>query len=82
MRRVFDEERQQWEVEARFTRIKEESQAILLSHVTQAYGSAEHAALWMNCHLKEIGMRRPIDYCVDETTLTECLATLPPLKRR
>ncbi|MBB2868612.1 UNVERIFIED_ORG: hypothetical protein GGI63_005256 [Rhizobium esperanzae] len=82
MRRLFDEERKQWEDEARFARIREESQAILLSHVTQAYGSAERAALWMNCHLKEIGMRRPIDYCVDETTLTECLAALPFLKRR
>ncbi|MCZ7861313.1 hypothetical protein O9X98_07805 [Agrobacterium salinitolerans] len=82
MHRLFDEERKRWEDEARFLRIKAESQAALLSHVTLAYGSRERANLWINCHLKEIGMRRPIDYCVDEATLSACLAALPTCKRR
>lgn len=82
MHRLFDEERKRWDDEERFLRIKAESQAALLSHVTQAYGSSERANLWTNCHLKEIGMRRPIEYCIDEATLSECLAALPSLKRR
>ncbi|MDW9479009.1 hypothetical protein GOB57_10075 [Sinorhizobium meliloti] len=82
MRRLFDDERVRWGDDARFARVKAESQAVLLHHVTQAYGSKERAALWMNCHLKEIGMRRPIDYCVNDATLAECLAALPTAKRR
>ncbi|MDX0442486.1 hypothetical protein GOD94_27700 [Sinorhizobium medicae] len=82
MHGLFDDERQRWEDEERFARIKAENQATLLSRVTQAYGSAERAQLWMSCHLKEIGMRRPIDYCIDKPTLDECLAALPSLKRR
>lgn len=82
MHRLFDDERKRWEDEERFVRIKAESQAALVSRVTQAYGSPERAQLWMNCHLREIGMRRPIDYCVDEPTLAEFLAALPTLKRR
>lgn len=82
MHHLFDNERKRWEDEERFARIKAESQATLLSRVTQAYGSPERAKLWISCHLKQIGMRRPIDYCVDEPTLAECLAALPSLKRR
>jgi len=42
----------------------------------------ERVNLWMRQTRPELGRRRPEEYCVDETTLAECLALLEPRPTR
>lgn len=82
MHRLLSLEQQRYEDQQRFERIRSGAVAELVAKAGKAFGTPERAKVWVESHLRELGMKRPVDYCVDEKTLAECLSLLPLPKRR
>ncbi len=77
MRRLLELERQKLADEEAFERTRLGCRRALIAKATASLGTPERAELWVRSQLRDLGMQRPSDYCVDERTLATCLQLLP-----
>lgn len=79
---LLSEEDRALREEVRLANLRLDCLESLRRSARQAFRRPDHADVWLRSACREIGLRRPEDYCVDMETLAECLQALEAVSGR